>query len=401
MFKYLKQDIPASFVVFFVALPLCLGIAVASGASPFSGLIAGIVGGIVAGSISNSPLGVSGPAAGLTVLVLTGIQTLGDFQAFLLAVVLAGVFQVILAIVRAGVIGYFFPSSVIKGMLAAIGIIIILKQIPHALGDDKDPEGDMNMQQPDGENTFTEIISAIQDPSAGVIIVSVISLIIIISWDKMLVKKVAALKMVPSALIAVIFGVLYEVFTPADSSLAIAAEHLVQVPVAGSVSEWFGFFQFPSLTYLNDPRVYQLAFTLGLVASLETLLSVEAIDKLDPKKRVTHKNRELLAQGAGNIVSGLIGGIPVTQVIVRSSANVQSGGQTKLSTILHGTLLLLCVIAIPTFLNMIPIAVLACVLLLVGYKLTKPSLFIDMYRAGWSQFVPFVITVAGVVFTDL
>jgi MFS superfamily sulfate permease-like transporter len=401
-FKEIKSDFPSSIIVFFVALPLCLGIALASGAPLFSGLIAGIVGGIVVGSLSGSALGVSGPAAGLAVIVLSSIQELGSYEAFLLAVVFAGIIQLILGLLKAGIIGYFFPSSVIKGMLSGIGLIIILKQIPHAFGYDKDYEGDMSFFQPDGENTFTELVKMLDYISPPVVVVSVVSLAILLLWDKVLSKKGKIFTIIQGPLVAVAFGIGYEIITNSYfPAWSISAEHLVKVPVASDMSSFFNQFSMPDFSFIGDKNIYVIAFTMAVVASLETLLSVEATDKLDPKKRVTPTNRELIAQGAGNIVSGFIGGLPITQVIVRSSANIQSGGKTKLSGIMHGFLLLISVILVPNILNYIPLGVLASILFVVGFKLAKPSLFKQMYKLGLKQFLPFVVTMVGIVFTDL
>lgn len=401
MFKHLKNDLPASLVVFFVALPLCLGIALASGAPLFSGLIAGIVGGIVVGALSGSSLGVSGPAAGLAVIVLNAITDLGSWEIFLVAVVLGGVLQILLGVIKAGVIGYYFPSSVIKGMLAGIGIIIFLKQLPHAVGYDSDYEGDISFMQADGENTLTALANMVDNVSPGAIIVTLISLCILLLWELVLTKKSDIFKIIPGPLVAVIVGVIYNFLVATDSAIGISAEHLVTVPVPESTSDFLGQFAFPDFSALTRYDVWITGITLCIVASLETLLSVEATDKLDPQKRTTPTNRELFAQGTGNIVSGMIGGLPITQVIIRSSANVQSGGKTKMSTIIHGFLLLISVIIIPTLLNKIPLAVLAAVLLVVGYKLAKPSLFKRMYSLGRDQFIPFIVTVLGVAFTDL
>jgi len=401
MFRYLKQDLPASIVVFFVALPLCLGIALASGAPLFSGLIAGIVGGIVVGSLSGSQVGVSGPAAGLAAIVLTAIGTLGGYQNFLLAVVLGGAIQLVFGLLRAGIIGYYFPSSVIKGMLTGIGIIIILKQIPHFFGYDADPEGDFAFIQVDGENTFSEILRTFQNISLGSTLIALIGLGILILWERVLSKKYKIFQLIQGPLVAVILGILFFVLTKDSQLLGISSEHLVSVPVPEDTASFLAQFSFPNFGVIGQPEIWVTAFTIALVASLETLLCVEATDKLDPHKRVTPTNRELLAQGTGNMISGLIGGLPVTQVIVRSSANIQSGGQTKLSAIIHGFFLLISVILIPHLLNMIPLSVLAAVLFLVGYKLAKPALFKTMYNLGWKQFVPFVVTVGGIIFTDL
>ncbi len=398
----IKQDLPASIVVLFVAIPLCLGIALASGASLFSGLIAGIIGGIVVGSLSNSSLGVSGPAAGLAVIVLNSIESLGGFEIFLVAVVIAGAIQILMGFLKGGVIAYYFPSSVIKGMLAGIGIIIFLKQIPHAFGYDADYEGDLSFWQKDGENTFTELFKMFDYISPGALIVSVASLLILLTWDNVLAKKHKVFQLIQGPIVAVAFGVFYHVVASAYfPAYAINAVHLVSVPVADSLSSFTALFSFPDFSHVLRSDVWLVALTIAIVASLETLLSVEATDKLDPLKRTTNANRELMAQGTGNIISGLIGGLPITQVIVRSSANIQSGGRTKLSAILHGVFLLLCVFSIPFVLNMIPLAVLASVLFVVGYKLAKPSLFKQMYQLGMSQFLPFIITILGIVFTDL
>lgn len=402
VFSSIRYDVPAGLVVFFVAVPLCLGIALASGAPLFSGLIAGIVGGIVVGAISNSSLGVSGPAAGLTVIVLTAIQQLGSFPVFLGAVVMAGAIQIILGLLRAGVIGYYFPSSVIKGMLTAIGIIIILKQIPHALGYDADYEGDMSFVQTDGYNTFSELVHMLDAITPGAIVISIISLTILFLWEAHLVRKYSVLKLIQGPLVAVVVGIIYQMVTSAYfPQWSLSAQHLVNVPVSESAAGFFSQFTFPDFSGLLRYDVWTVAFTLAVVASIETLLSTEATDKLDPYKRLTNTNRELIAQGSGNIVSGLIGGLPITQVILRSSANIQSGGKTKFSTIFHGMLLLLCVILIPRVLNMVPLAVLASILLVIGYKLANPGVFKQMARLGWSQFLPFIATIIGIVFTDL
>ena len=401
MFKYLKNDLPASIVVFFVALPLCLGIALASGAPLFSGLIAGIVGGIVVGALSGSNIGVSGPAAGLAASVFSAIGALGGYGNFLLAVVLGGAIQLVLGFLRAGVIAYFFPSSVIKGMLTGIGIIIIIKQIPHFFGYDRDPEGDLAFLQVDGENSFSELFAAFNNISTGATSIAVIALAILVLWEKVLSKKAKIFKIVQGPLVAVTVGIIFFVLTKGHPILGISADHLVNVPVPEDAASFFAQFRFPNFGAITDAQIWITAFTMALVASLETLLCVEATDKLDPHKNVTPTNRELLAQGTGNIVSGMIGGLPITQVIVRSSANIQSGGRTKLSAILHGFLLVVSVILIPGLLNMIPLSVLASVLFVVGFKLAKPSLFKKMYHLGWKQFVPFIVTVVGLIFTDL
>ena len=401
MFKYIKKDLPASIVVFFVALPLCLGIALASGAPLFSGVIAGIVGGIVVGGLSGSKLGVSGPAAGLAAIVLTAIGTLGGYQNFLLAVVLGGIIQIVFGILKAGVIGYYFPSSVIKGMLTGIGIIIILKQIPHFFGYDAEPEGADSFIETSGENTFSAILNIFDNLILGSLVIGLIALAVILFWDKVLSKKAKFFTIIQGPLVAVVLGIVFYMLTGSNESLKISESHLVNVPIPDDINSFLNQFSFPNFGAITNPEVWIVAFTIALVASLETLLSVEACDKLDPNKNVTPTNRELLAQGTGNIISGLIGGLPITQVIVRSSANVQSGARTKLSTIIHGFLLLISVILIPTLLNKIPLSVLAAILLVVGYKLAKPSLFKKMYNLGWKQFVPFIVTIVGIVFTDL
>ncbi len=401
MFKSLRNDIPASIVVFFVALPLCLGIALASGAPLFSGLIAGIVGGIVVGSLSGSHIGVSGPAAGLAAIVLVAIGTLGGYENFLLAVVLGGVIQLVFGFLKAGIIGYYFPSSVIKGMLTGIGIIIILKQIPHFFGYETAPEGDFAFKQVDGGNTFSGIFDALNYISPGATLIALVGLAILILWDRVLSKKARVFKLVQGPLVAVVVGIVFYVLTKDNSYWGISDQQLVSVPVPEDAASFLGQFSLPNFAAITNPEIWITAFTIALVASLETLLCVEATDRLDPEKRVTPTNRELLAQGTGNIVSGMIGGLPITQVIVRSSANVQSGGRTKKSAIIHGLMLLISVILIPTLLNMIPLSVLAAVLFIVGYKLAKPMLFKQMYDLGWKQFVPFTVTVMGIIFTDL
>ncbi|MCF8273918.1 MAG: SulP family inorganic anion transporter [Flavobacteriaceae bacterium] len=401
MFKYFKNDLPASIVVFFVALPLCLGIALASGAPLFSGLIAGIIGGIVVGGLSGSKVGVSGPAAGLAAIVLTAIGALGGYENFLVAVVLGGIIQILFGVLKAGVIGYYFPSSVIKGMLTGIGIIIILKQIPHFFGYDAEPEGADSFIEISGENTFSAILNIVDNITIGSMIIGIIGLAIILLWDKVLSKKGKFFQVIQGPLVAVVIGIVYFSITSGMEVFGIFSQHLVSVPIPEDTTSFLNQFSFPNFNAITNPDVWVTAFTIALVASLETLLCVEATDKIDPHKNVTPTNRELLAQGTGNILSGLVGGLPITQVIVRSSANIQSGGRTKLSAILHGILLLISVILIPKLLNMIPLSVLAAILLVVGYKLAKPGLFKQMYDLGWKQFIPFTVTVLGIVFIDL
>ncbi len=403
MFKHLKNDLPASLVVFFVAVPLCLGIALASGAPLFSGIIAGIVGGIVVGALSGSALGVSGPAAGLAVIVLNSIASLGGvWEMFLLAVVLAGVIQLALGFAKAGFIAYFFPSSVIKGMLTGIGILIILKQIPHAVGWDKDYEGDDSFWQMDGKNTFTEITAALGNISPGAVLIAVISLAILIFWEKVLSKRSKVFSILNGPLVVVFFGILMTwLFQGGILPFSLRTDQLVSIPVPATLGDFFGQFTFPDFSAITNAEVWKIAAVMAVVASLETLLSVEATDKLDPDKRITPTNRELKAQGVGNIVSGLIGGLPVTQVIVRSSANIAFGAKSKMSAIMHGIFLLISAITIAGLLNMIPLAALAAVLFMVGYKLAKPSLFKQMYKLGAQQFVPFAVTIVAIIFTDL
>ena len=399
--KNFKNDFPASIVVFFVAIPLCLGIALASGAPLFSGLISGIIGGVFVGALSGSQVGVSGPAAGLSAIVFTAIGALGGFENFLLAVVLGGVIQILFGVLKAGVIGYYFPSSVIKGMLTGIGIIIILKQIPHFFGYKHSLEGDFAFFHVDGENTFSEIINSINFISPGATMIALIAMGILFLWSNVMVNKWKIFQLIQGPLVAVVSGIIYYLVTQGNSAWGVTADLLVQVPVPKDAASFLGQFRFPNFSAITNPQIWITAFTIALVASLETLLCVEATDKIDPLKRVTPTSRELLAQGVGNVLSGLIGGLPLTQVIVRSSANIQSGGKTKMSTIIHGLLLLFSVILIPTLLNKIPLSVLASILFVVGYKLAKPALFKEMYLLGWKQFTPFIVTVLGIIFTDL
>jgi MFS superfamily sulfate permease-like transporter len=393
--KNLKKDLPGGLVVFLVALPLCLGIALASGAPLFSGILSGIIGGIVIGSLSGSQLSVAGPAAGLTVIVLNAINSLGSYDVFLLSVLIAGVFQIILGLVKAGTIANYFPSAVIEGMLAAIGIILIMKQFPHAVGYDSDFEGDEGFSQTDTNNTFSGILSALNKINYGAVIISAVSLLLMIYWPK--VKKLAA---IPAPLMVVVIGVVLG-YLFKGTGLALLDKQFVQIPLVHSTNEFFGLFKSPNFSAIGNKAVWITAFTIAVVASLETLLSLEAVDKIDPIKRISPTNRELIAQGAGNLVSGLLGGLPMTAVIVRSSANVNSGARTKMSAIFHGFLLLVCLLTIPSLLNKIPLSCLAAILLTVGYKLAKVSLFKHMWHKGLDQFIPFVITILAVVFTDL
>jgi MFS superfamily sulfate permease-like transporter len=404
-FQNLKYDLSASLVVFLVALPLCLGLGLASTGRTdlvFSGIIAGIIGGIIVGALSGSPLGVSGPAAGLVVIVLSAIKTLGSFEALLLAVVIGGFLQLVAGYLKAGIIAYYFPSSVIKGMLAAIGLTLILKEIPHALGYDKDFVGDFALTQADGHNTFSEIYYAFQYNSPGAILISIVSIGLLILFDRPFMRKWGLFKFLPGALFVVMSGIglnlLLEAFMP---GWTIKDDHLVQLPMASTAREFLSFFRLPDFSAWTNPQVYLTGLTLAIVASVETLLCVDATDKLDPYKRNTPTNRELKAQGIGNMISGMIGGLPITQVIVRSSANINAGGRSKISSILHGVILLLSAIFIPRFLNLIPLACLAAILLMVGYKLSKISLYRAMYSLGWEQFLPFIITIIAILATDL
>jgi len=410
LFKNLKNDLPASLVVFLVAMPLCLGVGFASTnvegitgmPNVFAGIIAGIVGGIVVGFLSGSRIGVSGPAAGLITILTGAILTLGSYEAFLTAVVISGVIQLIMGFAKLGIIGYYFPSSVIKGMLASIGIMLILKEIPHAFGYDKDFIGDLSFLQSDGHNTFSELLYMTYNIQLGAIVISVISIFVLILFNRPFMQRIAVFKILPGALIVVVLGIVLNLFFQSKfPGMYLTGQHLVELPVAKSFSDFTSFFSSPDFSALLNPKVYLIAGTIALVGSLETLLSVEATDNLDPDKHKTPTNRELKAQGVGNIVSGMIGGLPVTQVIVRSSANVTAGGKSKLSTIIHGSLLLVSVAFIPKIINLIPLASLAAILIMVGYKLARIELIKNMYKSGWEQFIPFLATVIGVLMIDL
>lgn len=396
----LRADLPASIVVFLVAVPLCLGIALASGAPLLSGLIAGVIGGIVVGIASGSPLGVSGPAAGLAVIVLNAIGQLGSFEAFLTAVIIAGFLQIGLGLLQAGVVAYYFPSSVIKGMLSGIGIIIILKQIPHAVGYDSDYVGDLQFTQPDQHNTFSQLYYMIGEISPGALTIAVVSLAILLLWERPFIKRNKVLALVPGPLLAVFVGIVLGGMLQGVNGMRMLPTFFVDLPDLRD-PEVIALLPRPDFSVLFAAPVWTVAFTIAIIASIETLLCVEATDKMDPLKRITPTNRELVAQGLGNSLSGFVGGLPITQVIVRSSANIQSGGRTKLSAILHGFFILFSVLLIPAVLRMIPLASLAAILLVVGYKLARPALFASMWRRGNDQFVPFIVTVAGVVLTDL
>ena len=400
LFANLKSDFASGLVVFLVALPLCLGIALASGAPLFSGIISGIIGGIVVGYLSNSHLSVSGPAAGLTAIVLTSITDLGSFNAFLLAVLIAGVIQLVLGFIKAGTISNYFPNNVIEGMLAGIGVIIILKQIPHAFGYDPDFEGDESFFQSDGQNTFSELLHVLDHIQLGAVIVALISLLILILWNK--IDFLKNIKLVPAALVAVIVSILLnEIFIQSGSSLAISKQHLVNLPVPKNFSELKNIIITPDFSALSNSKVWIVAVTIAVVASIETLLCIEAADRMDQLKRYTNTNVELKAQGIGNILSGLLGGLPMTSVVVRTSANNVAGAKSKMSTIIHGLLLLVSVLSIPFILNKIPLSTLAAVLLLVGYKLANPKIIKHFWKKGKYQFVPFIATFAAVVVTDL
>lgn len=400
--KNLGADLPASIVVFLVALPLCLGIALASNAPLFSGVIGGIVGGLVIGSLSGSQLSVSGPAAGLTAIVAAAILKLPTFETFLVAIVICGVLQIIFGFLKAGILGDYIPNSVIKGMLAAIGLILILKQFPHLVGYDANFEGDESFKQPNSENTFTGLAQAIKYITPVAILIGAISLLFQVLWEKFTASKKGFIKLIPAPLVVVLVGIgINEYFRSAGSSYAIDPQHMVNIPVAGSTQEFISFFTFPDFSGIRNSDVWIAGITLALVASLETLLSIEACDDLDPYQRVTDKERELKAQGVGNIVSGLIGGLPLTSVIVRSSANVNAGARSKMSTIFHALLLLSCVALIPGLLNLIPKSALAAILIFIGYKLAKPALFRQYFKKGWDQFLPFVITIMAILLTDL
>ncbi|MBH8556621.1 SulP family inorganic anion transporter [Hymenobacter negativus] len=402
LFSTIGQDAPAGLVVFLVALPLCLGISLASGAPLLAGVIAGIVGGVLVSVLSGSAVSVSGPAAGLTVVMLSAIATLGSWPAVLAATVVAGVIQIILGLARAGIIALYFPAAVIRGMLAAIGIILILKQLPHFFGADADYFEDMNFLQFNGMNTFSAIGAAMKGLSPGSVLVGVVSLVILLLWNTAPVKRQSWSRLVPGALIAVLASVAINyLLKKVAPELQVRPEHLVKLPVVTSLGQLASEMTFPDFEALRRPATYGVAFTIAIVASLETLLSVEAVDNLDPQKRHTPTNRELMAQGAGNLVSGLLGGLPLTAVIVRSSANIAAGAQSKMSAFIHGLLLLTSLLFLGAVLNLIPLSALAAVLLTVGFKLTTPALYRKQWRLGWAQFMPFIITIVAVLFTDL
>lgn len=399
--RHLDRDIPAGIVVFLVALPLCLGIAVASGVSPFSGVIAGIVGGMIVAIGSGSQLSISGPAAGLTVIVAGAIEKIG-FDGLLLSIVLAGLAQIAMGYLRAGVIGAYFPSAVIKGMLAAIGLILIMKQLPHAVGYDADAESDLSFLEDDSHTPFSALLVSFNSFSIGATLVSLVSIGIILFWDSARIRNSRYLSILPGPLVAVVFGVVFNYFAGAlFPAFEIQQQHLVSLPEIFGPIDFARQLHFPAFSRLTDPETWIVAATIALVASLETLLSLEAVDKLDPLKRVAPTNQELIAQGVGNVISGMSGGLPITAVIVRSSANINAGARTKVACIVHGLLLLLCVMFFSAVLNRIPLACLAAVLLLTGYKLAKPGLIISQYEKGFQQFAPFVVTIIAILLTDL
>jgi MFS superfamily sulfate permease-like transporter len=399
--KNLFPDIKAGIVVFLVALPLCLGIAMACKAPLFSGIIAGVVGGVLVTVFSGSKFSVSGPAAGLTAIVLASVSQLGNYQAFLAAVVFAGVFQIILGILKAGSIGNYIPNAVIKGMLAGIGIILIIKQIPHLFGYDKDPEGDEQFIQLDGENSFTELVHMINFITPGALIIGLISFSLLIIAERPFYKKDTFLSNVPGPLLVVVIGALLTVSFKAYPFLAIDPQHLVNLPSISSITDLKANLMFPDFSIINDTKFWMIVFTIAVVASLETLLGIEAVDKLDPEKNESNTNKELLAQGIGNMACGFLGGLPVTSVIVRSSANIQSGAKSKLSTIIHAVLLLVSVILFPNMLALIPNACLAAILITVGFKLTKVAIFKEQWKFGYEQFIPFVVTILVMLVSDL
>ncbi|WP_031433041.1 SulP family inorganic anion transporter [Methylomarinum vadi] len=400
--SHIRQDIPAGIVVFLVALPLCLGIALASGAPLFAGLIAGMVGGIVVSWASGSQLSVSGPAAGLTVIIFNAIEQLGSFSGFQLCVVLAGGMQFLLGFARAGIIGAFFPSSVIKGMLAAIGLILIIKQTPHAVGYDVSFEGDESYMQETAASSFQELISSFAAISPGATLIAAVSLLILVLWELPWLKRFTLVRLFPGPLVAVAWGIVYNLSAKAYfPAWAVSGKHLVSLPATGGFEQFVDLFTLPDFSFFSNPEIYTIAATLAIIASLETLLSLEAVDKLDPLKRTAPTNRELKAQGVGNIISGMIGGLPMTAVIVRSSANINAGGRTRVASFIHGLLLLLSVMYLTRFLNLIPLSCLSAILLQTGYKLAKPSLFHNSYRQGWGQFLPFVVTIIAILLTDL
>jgi MFS superfamily sulfate permease-like transporter len=431
--KFQLADIRSGLVVFLVALPLCLGVALASKTPIMSGIIAGVIGGIIVGTISNSRFSVSGPAAGLAGIFAAAVTDLTAYKAqnikslglnvietmdkkmveqalldqalgiLFLAVIVAGIIQILFGLLRAGFLANFFPSSAIKGMLCGIGITLIMKQIPHFFGYDEDPEGDMSFSQADHENTFTELWKAIENICHPSLIIGAIGLFILILWEFKFIKKNKVLAMIPAPLLVVTMGVLcYSFFKGLGGDWIIQNKHLVDFPNIVEKGQFnYAAFKFPDFSLLTNPQVYYYGLIIAAVATIETLLCIEAVDKLDPEKYVTNQNRELIAQGTGNVVSGLVGGIAITSVIVRSSANINAGAQSKMSTIIHGLFLLVAVVSIPFVLKMIPYSALAAILIFTGYKLAKISIFKSAFKQGWKYWVPFSATIIVMLSTDL
>jgi MFS superfamily sulfate permease-like transporter len=391
--KTFGSDLKAGIVVFLVALPLCLGIAMACNVPLFSGIISGVIGGIIVSLLSGSKYSVSGPAAGLTLIVISSIATLGSYEVFLAAVVFAGILQILLGILKAGGIGNFVPNAVIKGMLAGIGIILIIKQIPHLFGYDRDPEGDMEFFQLDGENSFTELVNMINFITPGSLIIGIISFLLLYICSKSFYKESKIFKNIPAPLLVVVFGVLLTISFKAYDLLRIDQQHLVSLPTIKNFEDLRANLAFPDFSFMGKGTFWLVVVTIGAVASLETLLNIEATDKLDPEKNESNSNKELFAQGTGNIITGLLGGLPITSVIVRSSANINAGSKTKLSVIIHAVLLLVSVILFPQVLALIPNSCLAAILIATGFKLTKLEIFIEQFKYGLEQFLPFVVTV--------
>jgi MFS superfamily sulfate permease-like transporter len=399
----IKSDFSASVVVFFIAIPLCLGIAHASGVPLFSGIIAGVIGGVVVGILSGSQLGVSGPAAGLVAVVISSLAMLDNsWQAFLLCVVMAGLIQIVAGALGWGLIAYYFPSSVIKGMLSGIGLVIIIKQLPHALGFDLSLHSTTLAIELNHYDAISQLLEPIKHSNPGALLITILSFIVLLGWEQYLLPRYRIFKVLQGPLLVVILGIILNYcYQNQIIPFTLYTNQVVNLPIPEHIIDFFNLFVFPDFSQLTNVKIYQIAFVIALIASVETLLCVEATDKLDPHKRITPANRELIAQGVGNICSGLIGGLPITQVIVRSSANITFGAQTKMSTIFHGILILICVLIIPQILNMIPLAALAVILIMIGYKLTKPSIYVEMYKAGWEQFIPFIATILGIIFYSL
>lgn len=399
--KFSFSDLKSGVVVFLVALPLCLGISLACGVPIFSGILSGIVGGIIVGIFSSSRYSVTGPAAGLTAIVVTSISQLGSYEYFLAAVFFAGIFQIIFGVIKAGFISNFIPNAVVKGMLAGIGIILIIKQLPHFVGYDADPEGDMYFVQSDGHNSISDLYYMFNFITPGSLIIGFISFFLLLISEKPFYKKNKIFSFIPGPLLVVGFGILLNVAFSGYSFLEISSKHLVNLPIIKNLNDLKTNLIFPNFTLINDQGFWIIVLTLAIVASIETLLSFEAIDKLVPQKEAVNSNKELVAQGIGNTISGLIGALPLTSVIVRSSANINAGAKSKLSTITHALLLMLSVLFIPYVLRLIPNSALAVILIMIGYKLANISLFKSQYKAGIDQFLPFMATILFMLFTDL